>query len=292
MCAKLLTCPLCSQPGFLSLDALRSGLVSVATRPLACPVCNQVLLGIDKLTIHLFSHSINQTQCKTWSLNKPDEKNGDKSCESQNQVLPQEQVLEEPSTQICQDLGTSKPIIFIQGNEPLRIEEQDKMIFISERRKDQVQNQKNQLIILPKDQDEYQTIVLQRDHFQDQNNQVMFLPDQFRPQLSFPQVEKSQESNQEIVSVVPSTQEEPKVVSQIPVENNEKCDVCGFYFPDSNILSLHKQVVHANEKSEKNSFSEHLFKNYPCYLCSKIFKMRGSLMVHMRVAHANHNSSS
>lgn len=59
MCARLLTCPLCSQPGFLTLDALRAGLVSVATRPLICPVCNEVLLGIDKLTIHLFSHTIN-----------------------------------------------------------------------------------------------------------------------------------------------------------------------------------------------------------------------------------------
>lgn len=59
MCARLLACPLCSQPGFLTLDALRAGLVSVATRPLICPVCNEVLLGIDKLTIHLFSHTIN-----------------------------------------------------------------------------------------------------------------------------------------------------------------------------------------------------------------------------------------
>ncbi|XP_071644798.1 uncharacterized protein [Temnothorax longispinosus] len=59
MCARVLTCPLCSQPGFLTLDALRAGLVSVATRPLICPVCNEVLLGIDKLTIHLFGHTIN-----------------------------------------------------------------------------------------------------------------------------------------------------------------------------------------------------------------------------------------
>lgn len=59
MCARLLACPLCSQPGFLTVDALRTGLISVATRPLTCPVCNDLLLGIDKLTIHLFSHTIN-----------------------------------------------------------------------------------------------------------------------------------------------------------------------------------------------------------------------------------------
>ncbi|XP_043275360.1 uncharacterized protein [Venturia canescens] len=61
MCARLLSCPLCSQPGFVTLDALRAGLVSVATRPLACPVCDETLLGIDKLTIHLFGHTINAT---------------------------------------------------------------------------------------------------------------------------------------------------------------------------------------------------------------------------------------
>lgn len=42
----------------MTLDTLRAGLVSVATRPLACPVCNEVLLGIDKLTIHLFGHTV------------------------------------------------------------------------------------------------------------------------------------------------------------------------------------------------------------------------------------------
>ncbi|XP_032664678.1 zinc finger protein 415 [Odontomachus brunneus] len=70
MCARLLACPLCSQPGFLTLDALRTGLVSVATRPLVCPVCNEVLLGIDKLTIHLFGHTINLNSNATMELSK------------------------------------------------------------------------------------------------------------------------------------------------------------------------------------------------------------------------------
>lgn len=59
----LFTCPLCSQPGFQNLDALRTGLVSVSTRPLECPVCSEVLLGIEKLTIHLFGHTISQNNC-------------------------------------------------------------------------------------------------------------------------------------------------------------------------------------------------------------------------------------
>ncbi|XP_076638553.1 uncharacterized protein LOC143350348 [Colletes latitarsis] len=70
MCARLLACPLCSQPGFLTLDALRTGLISVATRPLTCPVCNEILLGIDKLTIHLFSHTINLNDNNTTESSK------------------------------------------------------------------------------------------------------------------------------------------------------------------------------------------------------------------------------
>ncbi|XP_055691608.1 zinc finger protein 429 [Lutzomyia longipalpis] len=58
MCSKVLPCPLCSHPNFESVDALRISLVKVANHPLMCPVCNEVLLGLDKFTIHLFSHTI------------------------------------------------------------------------------------------------------------------------------------------------------------------------------------------------------------------------------------------
>ncbi|RZC32694.1 hypothetical protein BDFB_004146 [Asbolus verrucosus] len=53
---KLLSCPLCLKPHFQGVDSLRSSLISVATSHLTCPVCNESLLGLDKLTIHLFTH--------------------------------------------------------------------------------------------------------------------------------------------------------------------------------------------------------------------------------------------
>lgn len=53
---KLLSCPLCLKPHFQGVEALRSSLISVATSHLTCPVCNESLLGLDKLTIHLFTH--------------------------------------------------------------------------------------------------------------------------------------------------------------------------------------------------------------------------------------------
>lgn len=62
MCANTLPCPLCEQPNFQSIDSLRISLVNVTNRPLDCPICRDVLYGLDKLTIHLFSHSLNQNK--------------------------------------------------------------------------------------------------------------------------------------------------------------------------------------------------------------------------------------
>jgi len=53
-------CPLCTQIGFQSVDALRIALVSAASRNLTCPVCNATLTGLDKLTVHLFGHTLPQ----------------------------------------------------------------------------------------------------------------------------------------------------------------------------------------------------------------------------------------
>lgn len=56
--AATLQCPLCSQPNFVSIDSLRSSLINVTNRPLICPICNEIQMGLDKLTIHLLSHSM------------------------------------------------------------------------------------------------------------------------------------------------------------------------------------------------------------------------------------------
>lgn len=53
---SLLSCPVCLKPNFDGVDSLRSSLINVATTHISCPVCNELFLGLDKLTIHLFSH--------------------------------------------------------------------------------------------------------------------------------------------------------------------------------------------------------------------------------------------
>lgn len=56
MCAPSYRCPVCLHSSFSSVTALWQGLMSGASRRLSCPVCQEVLLGLDKLTLHLYSH--------------------------------------------------------------------------------------------------------------------------------------------------------------------------------------------------------------------------------------------
>ncbi|KAH8294823.1 hypothetical protein KR018_003381 [Drosophila ironensis] len=59
MCFTSVLCPLCAVPSFGSIDALQQRLIKAANGPLACPFanCKELFLGLDKLTIHLFSHT-------------------------------------------------------------------------------------------------------------------------------------------------------------------------------------------------------------------------------------------
>lgn len=55
--AASLPCPVCSHNGvFESVQSLRDRLIHVSTNKLLCPVCQEEVFGLDKLTIHLFSH--------------------------------------------------------------------------------------------------------------------------------------------------------------------------------------------------------------------------------------------
>lgn len=49
---------MCFQTNFTSVESLKISLLKVSNRPLMCPICNEILLGLDKLTIHIFGHSL------------------------------------------------------------------------------------------------------------------------------------------------------------------------------------------------------------------------------------------
>ncbi|KYN37101.1 putative E3 ubiquitin-protein ligase TRIP12 [Trachymyrmex septentrionalis] len=253
MCARVLACPLCSQPGFLTLDALRAGLVSVATRPLICPVCNEVLLGIDKLTIHLFGHTINLNNA-TAELSK----SADIAATDEHLVA-----IHNPHNIAPQNWNILKQLDKIESN--LIEEEHDLPNFQS------VQN-----IIAN---------VCARKSPEEHNNKED-LPNAKNTILETNAEDQNQNlEHEQILSHIRTSAKAIRTIA--PKEKTERCNLCGFYFPDTNILALHEKLVHEQDSSNN---PEKVLKNYSCYLCSKVFKMRGSLMVHMRVAHIGHNS--
>ncbi|XP_014212716.1 uncharacterized protein LOC106642451 [Copidosoma floridanum] len=372
MCARLLACPLCSQPGFLTLDALRAGLVSVATRPLACPVCNEVLLGIDKLTIHLFSHAMSnpsatETAAKLIQV---------RSAQAWNSALLGTTMAadgnnENAAVRHPDDPGTSGIYIPIDDIDNFRnltsIATKDASVVVPASNGQGHGNgmkAPGQVIFLqnvtaaqpkilgvinqadPHDQlppGIYQTIAttdapevedrddggpIQANVVITVNGMIDKAGKESFIQASWPEGPKRSEyppshtdrladlvKNSQIAAsplgtyhesfdcskpessppMSPRSRDEPpRPKPQVKstqiltaAERTERCDVCGFSFPDRTILTLHKQLVHMIRAKDAKTTPETATKNYPCHLCAKVFKMRGSLMVHMRVAHPN-----
>lgn len=57
MCSEL-SCPLCHLSNFPDIETYKINLIKVNSQPIKCPLCKEILLGLDKLTIHLFGHSL------------------------------------------------------------------------------------------------------------------------------------------------------------------------------------------------------------------------------------------
>lgn len=57
MCSEL-SCPLCCLSNFPNIETFKLNLIKVNSKPIKCPLCSEILLGLDKLTIHLFGHSL------------------------------------------------------------------------------------------------------------------------------------------------------------------------------------------------------------------------------------------
>lgn len=49
---------MCNTSTFSDIDSFRYNLIKVNSKPLKCPLCFDTFLGLDKLTIHLFAHSL------------------------------------------------------------------------------------------------------------------------------------------------------------------------------------------------------------------------------------------
>ncbi|XP_011304479.1 zinc finger protein 567 isoform X2 [Fopius arisanus] len=275
MCTQLFSCPLCTQPSFNSLDSLRIGLVSVATRPLTCPICNDTVLGIDKLTIHLFGHTIpentpNEPQIPETKTQEIRYHVPDSGGKSRNVMLIQTPQSLENDSLIPRGFITSLPLVF-NG-----IREEPTASTTNSPLQPHVDPEINVLNLLsetPEGNNSIEGIV-------SSSELTLHIPESCNIQFSNPV-----EVNDEKISSDSLIMKEEIKEKKFENEKRERCNICGLSLANRNSLILHKQLAHKIAAKDCNVKPEDLLKNYPCHLCSKVFKMRGSLMIHMRVAH-------
>uniref|UniRef100_A0A6V7ISS9 C2H2-type domain-containing protein n=1 Tax=Bracon brevicornis TaxID=1563983 RepID=A0A6V7ISS9_9HYME len=319
MCTQFYACPLCAHPSFNTLDSLRNGLVSVATRPLTCPVCNDTVLGIDKLTIHLFGHTIEQKNNNTNNENKTlvmpvwSALCETSKCEENNQqiikinvfnknnsvdklnnsvpILNEQQILhvETPSNDNAPIQGpfiTAVPVIFNEIPKNLASETNNQYLSIW----------KDNIALPGKDNSKNKS---PEQHINDNNDKDIPQISHPTPELISPEntiathqqmnlhIPRLAEGEDQVVEKKSKIQGSKELVkpNEISEEQVERCDICGFILPNKDLLVFHKQLAHLISARDVDRRPEDLLKNYPCHLCSKVFKMRGSLMIHMRVAH-------
>lgn len=216
--AASLPCPICSHTGiFDTVQSLRDRLIHVSTNIIICPVCQEEVTGLDKLTIHLFSH------VKLLPI---------KECPEKHKFLPNDKIKLEAAPVPQQ----KKPKSPTSKNKTTSQAATSPVKFVK---------------IYPK----LPIISL---------NTVPVIDISHRPVE-----ERIQNENNVFVKKETSL-----------VQSNTTCNICGLQFVDSNILRMHRCLIHNIDENSNQQFTR-----YHCHLCPKNFKMRGSLMVHLRVAH-------
>lgn len=297
MCSTVLPCPLCCQPNFPTVDSLRISLVSVTSRPLVCPICFQMQMGLDKLTIHLFSHSL--------------------PCESINQFSSSQFGFHQLSSDGGDAVGLN---VYVEDHvENIRGNGTDMNIakFGNRRTKPSKSSDVNEIknnIHIPTE------IVSMQQHSQQSHPQKL----QQQQQLKVKQQQQPLHYEQPVkIEVFESGNDDrmnhlspsSSISAKDPAE--PICIICGFTFRNQELHQMHMQLVHeihVNDDTDENytyrvgvtdenqqqrlvedahgprndsvaSDGQAAKSRFQCHLCPKNFKMKGSLRVHLRVMH-------
>ncbi|XP_065354461.1 zinc finger protein 354B [Calliphora vicina] len=263
MCSMSVLCPLCAQTSFSSIDALRCSLIKAANGPLACPICHELFLGLDKLTIHLFSHTNimnsanNEIKTTTQTTPKSDHQNIQNIEKLKTQEIENSNHINNNSSN-CNDITITQTHL----NEEVNFDKTHHHHHITSSEKNMIKK--------PKVAAKAEKKIINNMHTTHQHQQVV---------------------------MGGRDQEEPR-----EIENLAQCDICEFTFRNEELRNMHIRLVHqnfdwhANLKDSFNNVSptnsplnncqnstlEHDFK---CHLCAKTFKMKGSLRVHLKVVH-------
>ncbi|XP_037815170.1 zinc finger protein 675 [Lucilia sericata] len=275
MCSMSVLCPLCAQTSFSSIDALRCSLIKAANGPLACPICHELFLGLDKLTIHLFSHTniMNSANNTTTATITP----------------PPPTTIKSPTTtDNCQNM---------KNIEKLKSQNENEMNLNQENNNSSNCNETKIKQIHLKDE----LVSFDETHHNLSEEKNMIKKPKVVSKADKKIVNKSfiTQQHQQVVSNKRNEGDEEGEESK-ELDNLAQCDICEFTFRNEELRNMHIRLVHQNFECHsqpnnntltpsssplnncQNSCPEHDFK---CHLCAKTFKMKGSLRVHLKVVH-------
>ncbi|XP_046806548.1 zinc finger protein 107 [Lucilia cuprina] len=281
MCSMSVLCPLCAQTSFSSIDALRCSLIKAANGPLACPICHELFLGLDKLTIHLFSHTniMNSANNTTNATNTPPPPAPPSSSSPSSTTADSENMknIEKLKTQNENEMNLKQENNNSSNCNETKIKQnhlKDELVSFDETHHNL--NEKN-MIKKPKVVSKTDKKIVNKSFITQQHQQVVLNK---RNEGKEVEVEEEVEESKEL-------------------DNLAQCDICEFTFRNEELRNMHIRLVHQNIECHsqlnstltasssslnncQNSCQEHDFK---CHLCAKTFKMKGSLRVHLKVVH-------
>lgn len=308
----MVTCPLCCQPGFNTSDALCSALISASTRKLFCPVCNEMLIGLDKLTIHLFGH--------TSIKNLTDSSNLSNSA-CQSKILAAQNSREDVANIVA-------PVLYIQADNgqlfalaPSSLVNQFGSVTIN------TQNYISNTSVLENNLagsqnpsgDKHSEKPREFSSCKDLLTSGYFsepfdVPADAIEPSSCTQIGNLPSMETEL-NCTPVTHEKPQIdksvieTSSQTLTNSQPlavgkdlgetesskplvpCDICEMGFSNKAILAVHKQLMHKNLVSEEFEIGAHKSseksrkKPLNCSWCPATFNLKSSLMIHVKVTH-------
>ncbi|KAL1140423.1 hypothetical protein AAG570_000355 [Ranatra chinensis] len=306
MTLPMVTCPLCCRPGFSTSDSLCAALVGVTSRKLCCPICNEIVIGLDKFTIHLFGHSLKKLGLQTFiepvelchnlqpvQLND----NNNNTASSVSKVNNKSLVLEEVKETLGPNLKnvTINTQNYITNTNITTSTLQTRMFEKVQKRKYNQVFDKDIADIYDKDLEVDSNVseiscgpvTTSNTSLSEESivkNDKKLVTREFESCRDLLTKGDFSTSTDDLIETCVS-----KDISNYMGQKDElkpkdsfSCDSCPFIFPNKTILAMHKQLIHKKVEVE----TENKRKMFVCNVCPKSFKMRGSLMLHRRVAHS------
>lgn len=214
------------------------------------------MLGLDKLTIHLFAHSVLPNEVNANAVNQI------KKIEDLKLVRkPKYRRKDSRIVNVENDGGVEQ--IVTQQNE-VKKTGNDQELTTTPIRQREIVNKEIQI-------EPEQILIYQNTN---QNFRQPVLPNSPTHVQSFGYTDSPIKYELQVLTPIatPTTTVAPN-----------KCDTCDLQFTDEHLLSMHQKLVHETNDRQDDT---HKFR---CHLCQKSFKMKGSLRIHLRVAHYGFN---